>query len=116
MHKIFDNEHKSLAFNKDCFPFKCLSMQMTVVKAPLSKVGLKMVSKETDKDYQKNAIRVLCMIFDTKYDSKTKALNIETELTKVKLSTIAKHESIEFMIGNYELFIKDLAKKYQRAK
>lgn len=66
MHKIYDNEHKSAAFNKECFPFKCLSMQMTVVKAPLSKVGLQIVDQAHDKDYQKNAIRVLCMIFDTK--------------------------------------------------
>lgn len=86
MHKIYENEHKSLAFNKKCFPFKCLSMQMTILKAPLSKCSLSPLNKSTDKEYQKNAIKALCLIFDTKEDMTAKGLNFEETLAKVKLS------------------------------
>ena len=48
MHKIYENEHKSAAFSNLQFPFKCLSIQITVAKAPLSKVGLQTISQASD--------------------------------------------------------------------
>lgn len=116
MHKIYENEHKSLAFSKKCFPFRCLSIQMGVARAPLSKCSLKSLSQAADKDYQKNAIRVLCMLFDTKEDLATSGLNFEEVLKDVKLSTVVKHESLKYMVGNYDTFIKGLAKKYHQQR
>ena len=87
---------------------------MGVAKAPFSKCSLRSLDESSDKDYQKNAVRVLCMIFDTKEDMSKKALNFEQVLKDTKLSSILKTESLKYMVGNYELFIKELVKKYQK--
>lgn len=42
----------------------------------------------------------------------TSGLNLEETLAKLKLSEIVKHDSLKYMVGNYETFIKELAKKY----
>jgi hypothetical protein len=52
-------------------------MQMTILKAPLSKCSLSSLNKSTDKNYLKNSIKALCLIFDTKEDMTTKGLNFE---------------------------------------
>ena len=47
IQKVFEDENKSLAFTKPSFPFKCISMQITVTKAPLSKPSLRDVVEST---------------------------------------------------------------------
>jgi hypothetical protein len=41
-------------------------------------------------------------------------LNFEDTLAKIKLSQIVKNDALKYMVGNYETFIKDLAKKYHK--
>ena len=49
MHKVYEDKNKSLAFTKGSFPFKCISMQITVTKAPLCKPSLKPPIESSDK-------------------------------------------------------------------
>ena len=66
INKVCEDNHKSLAFTKEGFPFKCISMQLTVAKAPLVKPSLSNYYTESpDSKVHENAIKVLSLLFDT---------------------------------------------------
>ena len=114
LHKVYEDEHKSLAFTKESFPFKCISMQITVTKAPLSKPSLQPLIESMDKKGHESAIRVLSLLFDTQDEPKTNAENFSDVLEQCKLSSLLEARQLGYIQDNYPNFLQKLAFKYFR--
>ena len=112
IQKVYEDEHKSLAFTKRSFPFKCISMQITVTKAPLCKPSLKPPIESPENNTHENAIKVLSLLFDTQEDAKQHSGNFSDILKQCKLSSILNSKQLGFVKENYGSFIKELAMKY----
>lgn len=81
--KVYENEHKSLAFTKESFPFKCISMQMAVTEAPLRSPSLKPMAGELAKSKRDTAIRVLSLLFDTRDEPKLQNVGFQAALDRI---------------------------------
>lgn len=88
LNKVYENEHKSLAFTKESFPFKCIGMQIAVTEAPLSSPSLKPMAGEHTQNKRDSFIRVLSLLFDTQDEPKLKNTNFQAALDSIKLRKI----------------------------
>lgn len=113
LNKVYENEHKSLAFNKESFPFKCISMQISVTEAPLNAPSLKPMSGEFVSSKKNSFIRVLSLLFDTEDEPKVQT-GFQDVLKNTKISNFLNSKQIKHVNERYATFIRNLAGKYFR--
>lgn len=115
MCKVYSEEHQSAAVTSECFPFKCIGLQMAVAKAPLCKPSLVAPAALAGKAGRETATRVLAVLVDTSDEPQTKLMNFNEVLESIKLSKILPPEELDYISEHYPGFIRGLAQQHLRS-
>ena len=97
-----ENKEDELEF-KAKFPFKCISVNMTVAAPPFNKGNLSPIQNNQDDTY-----RVITFIFDI-YDTPLTKLKFQESLLNTRLHEIFSQKSLRLIKQNYKSYMKGLA-------